>query len=121
MDSGSLKMLMKYFVLVLCCCTLLLSGYGNTDVQTATETGMGAVKALTFSGKDAQFSQLEEKEADDYGLMFFKRERFEPQGAVSALRKIATLSKAHSFLSSHPDPDKRADKLQAQLEGRDCP
>lgn len=67
---------------------------------------------------NAQFSQLEEKEADDYGLNFLKREKFSTPHAVSALRKIAKLSKGHSFLSSHPAPDKRAERLQAQLEGK---
>lgn len=67
---------------------------------------------------NAQFSQLEEKEADDYGLNFLRREKFPTSHAVSALRKIARLNKGHSFLSSHPDPDKRADRLQAQLEGK---
>ena len=67
---------------------------------------------------NAQFSQLEEKEADDYGLLFLKKKFFEPRDAVSALKKLAGLSKGHSFLSSHPDPDKRAERLQAQLEGR---
>ena len=67
---------------------------------------------------NAQFSQLEEKEADDYGLAFLKREKFAPEDAVSALKKIAKLARGHSFLSSHPDPDKRAARLQAQLEGR---
>ncbi|MCF8128607.1 MAG: M48 family metalloprotease, partial [Deltaproteobacteria bacterium] len=70
---------------------------------------------------NAQFSQLEEKEADDYGLVFLKEGKFEPRNAVSALKKIATLGKGHSFLSSHPDPDKRADRLQAQLKGRALP
>ncbi len=250
-------MLIRYLFLVFCSCTLLLSACENTDVQTATEAGLDAVKALTFSDDDAQalavksaqysdqkhrlatsenkyakrlnrlvgenfqdgnmifnygvyispevnafamangtiriysglmdmlndgelrfvighemghvvkrhitkkiklayaasavrkgvasqnnaagdvarslfgglaeslmnaqFSQLEEKEADDYGLVFLKREEFEPQDAVSALKKIATLGKGHSFLSSHPDPDKRADRLQAQLKGRALP
>jgi putative metalloprotease len=67
---------------------------------------------------NARFSQLEEKDADDYGLAFLKREKFDPQDAVSALKKIARLGKAHSFFSSHPDPDKRAERLQSQLEGR---
>jgi putative metalloprotease len=67
---------------------------------------------------NAQFSQLEEKEADDYGLLFLKKKDFEPRDAVSALKKLAGLDKGHSFLSSHPDPDKRAERLQAQLEGR---
>jgi len=73
---------------------------------------------LAESLMNAQFSQLEEKEADDYGLAFLKSRNFEPYDAVSALKKIAGLGKTHSFLSSHPDPDKRAERLQAQLEGR---
>ena len=67
---------------------------------------------------NAQFSQLEEKEADDYGLAFLKRQKFEPKAAVSALTNIAKLGSGHSFLSSHPDPAKRAARLQAQLDGR---
>jgi putative metalloprotease len=49
---------------------------------------------------------------------FLKRESFEPRDAVGALRKIATWGGNHSFLSSHPDPALRADRLKAQLEGR---
>jgi putative metalloprotease len=67
---------------------------------------------------NAQFSQLEEKEADDAGLAFLKRKAGDPGDAVSALQKLARLGKGHSFLSSHPDPDLRAERLQAQLEGR---
>jgi len=67
---------------------------------------------------NAQFSQLEEKEADDHGLAFLRREKLGPQYAVSALKKIAALGSGHSFLSSHPDPEKRAERLQAQIEGR---
>ena len=67
---------------------------------------------------NAQFSQLEEKEADDYALAWLRRGNHDPGDAVSALRKIARLGKGHSFLSSHPDPDLRAERLQAQLEGR---
>jgi putative metalloprotease len=66
----------------------------------------------------AQFSQLEEKEADDYGLTFMKNMGYETTAAVSALRKLATLGNDHSFLSSHPAPGKRAERLQLQLEGK---
>ena len=86
--------------------------------NTAGDVARSLFGGLAESLMNAQFSQLEEKEADDYGLVFLKREKFEPQDAVSALKKIARLGKAHSFLSSHPDPDKRAERLQAQLEGR---
>jgi len=74
----------------------------------------GLAESLT----NTQFSQLEEKEADDYGLLFLKKKDFQPGDAVSALKKLAGLDKGHSFLSSHPAPDKRAERLRAQLEGR---
>jgi putative metalloprotease len=74
--------------------------------------------SLAQSLMNAQFSQLEEKEADDYGLLFLKKKGFDPGSSVSALKKLASLNKGHSFLSSHPDPDKRAERLRAQLEGR---
>jgi putative metalloprotease len=73
---------------------------------------------LAESLMQAQFSQLEEKEADDYGLGFLRGEKENPQNAVSALKKITRLGPDHSFLSSHPDPGKRAERLQAQLEGK---
>jgi len=73
---------------------------------------------LSESLLNAQFSQIEEKEADDYGLLFLKREGCDPRAAVSALEKLSRLSKGHSFLSTHPDPEKRAERLQAQVDGR---
>lgn len=86
----------------------------NSTVGDLARSRFGGIAESLLN---AQFSQLEEKEADDYGLAFLIQARFEPQDAVSALKKIAKLGKAHSFFSSHPDPDKRAERLQAQLEG----
>lgn len=84
----------------------------------AGEVARSLLGNLTESLMNAQFSQLEEKEADDYGFAFLKREKGNPPDAVSALKKIALLGKDHSFLSSHPDPEQRAGRLQAQIEGR---
>jgi putative metalloprotease len=86
--------------------------------SAAGDAAKSVVGGLAESLMNAQFSQLEEKEADDYALVFLKREKYSAPDAVSALRKIAKLNKGHSFLSSHPDPEKRADRLQAQLEGK---
>lgn len=66
---------------------------------------------------NAQFSQQEERESDDYGLEFLIREEYDSQAAVSALRKLATLGAGHSFLSSHPAPDRRAQRLENRLSG----
>jgi len=87
--------------------------------NTAGDVARSLFGDLAESLMSAQFSQFEEKEADDYGLAFLRRKNCDPHDAVSALQKLAKLGKGHSFLSSHPDPDKRADRLKAQLEGKD--
>ena len=66
----------------------------------------------------AQFSQHEEREADDYGLTFVRKNNTNPRAAVTALEKLATLGSSHTFLSSHPAPDKRARRIAAQLAGK---
>lgn len=91
-----------------------IASQNNTAGDVARSVFGGTAESLM----NAQFSQLEEKEADDYGLQFLKKKDYEPKNAVSALKKLAGLSKGHSFLSSHPDPDKRAERLRAQLEGK---
>ena len=84
----------------------------------AGDVARSQIGNLTESIMNAQFSQLEEKEADDYGFAYLKREKCNPQDAVSALKKIAMLGRDHSFLSSHPDPGKRAGRLQDQIDGK---
>lgn len=67
----------------------------------------------------AQFSQHEEKEADQYGLDFLRALGNEKDSAVSALTKLAELAETqHTFLSSHPDPKARA-HLIAMAEDND--
>ncbi|MHB8808723.1 MAG: M48 family metallopeptidase [Desulfobulbaceae bacterium] len=77
----------------------------------------GFVELLTR----AQFSQLEEKVADDYGLAFLRQQQYDPGDAVTALRKLASLGSGHTFLSTHPDPAKRAERLELQLQGKAVP
>lgn len=90
----------------------------NSTLGDLARSQLGGFAEL-FLG--AQFSQLEEKDADDYGLAFLQKKQYDPTEAVQALRKLATLGKDHSFLSSHPDPDKRADRLELQLQGKTQP
>ena len=87
----------------------------NSAIGDLARSQLGGFAELLLG---AQFSQLEEKDADDYGLKFLQEKKYDPKEAVSALRKLATLGKGHSFLSSHPDPDKRADRLELQLQGK---
>lgn len=61
---------------------------------------------------NAQHSQAQEIQSDDYGLAFLKANKIPPAAAESALRKLAGLSKGGAtILSSHPDPGKRADRM----------
>lgn len=84
---------------------------GGAGVIAASELG-GFSEALI----NAQFSQSEEKDADDYGLKFMEANNMKGDAAVSSLKKLAGLSNGgHSVLSSHPDPDKRAERIASQL------
>ncbi len=77
------------------------------------KSGLGGLFELLLN---AQFSQQEEREADDFGIAFLKREEYDIMAAVSALKKLAGLGSNHSFLSSHPEPGKRAERLQNQVD-----
>ena len=63
----------------------------------------------------AQYSQGQEKDADDYGLSFLKRHGYNPKGSVNALKKLAKLGSSSSIFSTHPDSNKRAARIEAQL------
>ncbi len=60
---------------------------------------------------NAQFSQHEEREADDYGAAFLLDLGFTKKPAITALQKLDRLAQQHNFLSSHPDPASRARRL----------
>jgi len=67
---------------------------------------------------NAQFSQQEERAADDFGLEFLKVNGFPEKRAVNtaarALEKLAGASNNHSLLSSHPQPEKRAERIRSE-------
>ncbi len=62
----------------------------------------------------AQFSQDNEKDADDYGLKFMKRNGYDPKSGAAALRKIAAKGGKGGLFSTHPDPEARAKRLDKQ-------
>jgi putative metalloprotease len=75
-----------------------------------------AVGALTEDLLNAQFSQQEERKADDFGVMFLKQKGHDIQPAISALMKLSALVGGNqSFLSSHPASEKRAERLQNNM------
>ncbi len=84
----------------------------NNDAGTIARSVLGGILEQLLN---AQFSQQEEREADDYGITFLKNQGYDRMSAVSALHKLATLGNNHSFLASHPAPGIRAKRLQNQI------
>lgn len=86
---------------------------GNDRVAVLADGPLGdlVVKVIT-----AKHSQGNEKEADDYGLQFMARRKYDRKAAVSALDKLAALSSGKAdWLSTHPDPKQRADRMRKQV------
>jgi putative metalloprotease len=85
----------------------------NNEVGQIARSLLGAfAEQLT----NAQFSQHEERQADQYGASFLQEEGYDIVAAISALEKLAVLAAQHTFLSSHPNPKARAKLL---LQGAD--
>lgn len=80
----------------------------NNEVGAIARSVFGA---FTQQLANAQFSQHEERQADQYGAAFLKAEGYDQKAAVSALLKLADLAKQHTFLSSHPEPEARAKNI----------
>lgn len=79
----------------------------------AGQIARSGVGALVEKLVNAQFSQQEERAADDHGVQYLKKRGHDAQAAVSALTKLAGLGNRHTFLSSHPAPTTRAQRMQA--------
>lgn len=109
------------------------SGHSKSRMQTAMATGAARNAAAAVGGDigtlaesqigdlvekviKAQHSQANERQADDYSLAFMKRKKLNGTDAVSALEKLAAMGGSESsWLSTHPSPKERADRLRAQL------
>ena len=63
------------------------------------------------------FSRLHESEADEMGLIFTAMAGYDPAKAVPFWQRMSRLGggRPPEFLSTHPDPDKRSQKLAEQV------
>ncbi len=86
----------------------------NTRAGALASTELGNLFEKVVN---AQHSQSNEREADDYAMKFMKARKYTPKACVTALEKLASLSgdNSSSFLSTHPAPKDRADRLREQL------
>jgi len=94
---------------------LATSGVRKAAASSGTAVGVLAgseLGALAEAVLNAQYSQSQEIQSDDYGVEFLKKNGGKSAAAESSLRKLAKLGgSGHSFLSSHPEPNARADRL----------
>ena len=80
---------------------------------TAGRLAAGQLGAVGQAAINAQFSQAEEKQADQYGLEFLKRNGYPTKAAPAALRKLGGGS--GGFFSSHPGSEERAKALEKNI------
>lgn len=94
--------------------------------DAAAQSSDAAVSALSQSELgdiaqaliNAQFSQAQEFEADDYALALLKKNGLNPVGMASAFEKLATLGGESSMFSTHPDSAERAKRMREQIKAQ---
>jgi putative metalloprotease len=75
-----------------------------------------AVGDLIVKVVKAQHSQGNEREADDYAMQFMSRRKYDRKACVTALEKLVKMSGGESsWLSTHPSPKERAERMRKQL------
>ena len=104
------------------------TAYATAAVRQAAASSSGAVGALSRSEAgavgekflNAQFSQSQETDSDNYSFDLLTKLGMERKGLVSAFQKLAKLGGGggNSLMSSHPPSDARAKNMQARLDAK---
>lgn len=99
--------------------------YATTAARTAAASAGGIAASLSQSqlgelGEklvNAQFSQSQESQADDYSFDLLKKRNVNPQGLVTSFEKLAKMEGAHesSMFDSHPASQARADHIKQRI------
>lgn len=83
---------------------------------TAAGVADSALGSLFEQVVHAKHSQANENEADDRALNFMREKQYPLQACVSALEKLEGLGGNNaSWLSTHPSPRERADRIRTQI------
>ncbi|MCI5108545.1 MAG: M48 family metalloprotease [Candidatus Pacebacteria bacterium] len=93
---------------------------GLSMSKTTQAIGNNSLTKLAAVAINSQFSQSEETAADLYSLEFMHKHGYNPEAAVSALKKLGSVggekaNMVEAFFASHPESTKRADLLQKRL------
>lgn len=93
--------------------SILLSLLSNTNKNVAL---LGQVTASLTS---LAFSRADETEADKYSVKYLCPTHYEAAGAAHFFEKIGT-SSTPAFLSTHPSPENRVQKINAEASAKSC-
>ncbi len=97
----------------------LLASLGLAAVASASrdEDVTRAVAALAGIGMLLPFSRLQESEADRIGQLYMARACYDPAAAIAVWKRFAAEGKARAptFLSTHPNAARRAERLAQWL------
>ncbi len=89
---------------------------GNAAVSAISASQLGALGEALIN---AQFSQKQENEADDFAVDFLREKGLSTAGAVTALRKLeAMYGNNRSAFSSHPAPGERAERMAQRVAAK---
>ncbi|GAA3897136.1 MULTISPECIES: M48 family metallopeptidase [Gibbsiella] len=99
--------------------------YGTVALRTAAASTGGVVGSLSQSqladlGEklvNAQFSQKQEIEADNYSFDLLKKRRLDPNGLVTSFEKLAKLEagRQSSMFDDHPASETRAQNIRERI------
>ncbi|ANI30028.1 metalloprotease [Yersinia entomophaga] len=99
--------------------------YGTIALRTAASSAGGIATSLSQSqladiGEklvNAQFSQKQESEADDYSFELLKKRGIDPNGLVTSFEKLAKMEggRGSSLFDDHPASQARADHIRERI------
>ncbi|PWC16758.1 M48 family metallopeptidase [Brenneria corticis] len=99
--------------------------YAATAARTAISSTGGVAASLSQSqladlGEklvNAQFSQSQEKQADDYSFELLKKRGIKTEGLATSFEKLAKLDAGHqsSMFDSHPPSEERAKHIRERI------
>ncbi|MCL2894208.1 M48 family metallopeptidase [Brenneria tiliae] len=99
--------------------------YAATAARTAIASTGGVAASLSQSqladlGEklvNAQFSQVQEKQADDYSFELLKKRGIKTEGLATSFEKLAKLDAGHqsSMFDSHPPSEERAKHIRERI------
>ncbi len=90
-----------------------------TSVITGNEDP-GLIEQIVQGLISLRFSRTHETESDEHSVIYLCETDYNADGAAGFFRKIDTGGRTPEFLSTHPDPGNRVQKINAKANSLNC-